>query len=139
MFVSADSIIKVRFVEKNFDLTYNGKYPSTLDDFEQLLAEINLINVCDGGPSATHYKNVHPRCAVREHLHWRHNNCPIIVKLGKICKQCRSLDEVLRQNLSYQMKIKTNHVKLPTTLSTKRKVKCITNRFKFTKERPHRK
>ncbi|XP_043282638.1 uncharacterized protein [Venturia canescens] len=66
---------------------------STKNDVERCIEELDMLNVCPGGPSVTRYPIMnHPNAQVDIYDNWRENSCKIIIPGNdQRCNACENL------------------------------------------------
>lgn len=136
MTVNGESEVGIIFLGKELDCVKNK--PTTLNEFTKLLSNLDKLETCVGGPGSDLYKNIHPECAHRDGVTWRHKKCPIVMENGSVCSYCLSLYQKLPQNLERQTKAKLR-VRVPGSPTTRNKVKRATRRGQVIKQRLTRK
>ncbi|KAH6943791.1 hypothetical protein HPB50_027356 [Hyalomma asiaticum] len=92
-------------------------------DLERLLAAVDALRVCRGGPSKKVYSGAEPELAYLDSLDvWRHVRCPLVLtEPGELCRLCRSLEAAVMVNM------KSNHRKQQADLMRTRIPKAAIN------------
>ncbi|XP_015519642.1 uncharacterized protein LOC107224188 [Neodiprion lecontei] len=111
---------EVFFVNTKMVLKDKPSAPQTVEEFEHILAYIDNIKLCPGGPAVTEFSNVSIECAYKDPTErWRHNLCSLEAVGELVCKSCFSLQEILQRHVQRN---KVNGRSLPYSRTEKRKV-----------------
>lgn len=99
------------FLNAKASMTKKPRVVKTLADLMHVIAFVDNVKLCSGGPEIILYANVNPECAYRDPQgRWRHNLCTLEVTDGDICESCVSLIEILQRN------VKRNRIEKPKIL-----------------------
>lgn len=111
---------EVFFVNTRTVLKDKPKVPESLEEFQDILAYISDIKLCEGGPAVVEYSNVDLECAYKDPTEkWRHNLCSLETNDESVCKSCFSLQEILQRHVQRN---KLSGRSLMNSRKTKRKV-----------------
>nr|XP_033331864.1 uncharacterized protein LOC117223601 [Megalopta genalis] len=98
--LNCQSEIQLRILGKKIDMQFVKNKPKSIHELENLIMEVDTLKTCVGGPTIKYYRNVHPECAYKDQVTWRHNKCSIILQAGSVCKHCLLLHTILPRHVN---------------------------------------
>ncbi|XP_078044085.1 uncharacterized protein LOC144473768 isoform X2 [Augochlora pura] len=121
--LNCQSEIQLRILGKKIDMQFVKNKPKSIHELENLIMEVDTLKTCLGGPIIKYYRNVHPECAYKDQVTWRHNKCSIILQAGSVCRHCLLLHTILPRHVNKK------RIKAAVTPSTQNKIKNLSNKI----------
>ncbi|XP_015609714.1 uncharacterized protein LOC107274751 [Cephus cinctus] len=90
---------EVYFLNSRIVLKNRPFIGQTIAGFEHVVAYINSLKLCAGGPDISQYSNIKLECAYKDPTDkWRHNLCTLEISGAEVCESCLSLGEVFKRH-----------------------------------------